>query len=96
MMYGTINIRSQISSLKPSGPLYAKTSIYFSSMVVVVMVYIILSGQVRHIPNHDSAILHTVSLDSDLYHLFLILNVLTFLVRNNQPVRIKIYRFITL
>jgi hypothetical protein len=34
-------------------------------MVVVVMVYIILSGQVRHIPNHDNDIFHTIFLDSD-------------------------------
>jgi hypothetical protein len=55
-------------------------------MVVAVMVYIILSGQVRHITNHDSAILHTIFLDTDLYNLLLILNFLTFLVRNNLPV----------
>jgi len=52
-------------------------------MNVVVVFYIILSGQVRHIPNHDSAILHTIFLDSDLCYLLLVLNFLTFLIRNN-------------
>jgi len=61
-------------------------------MVVVVMVYIIISGQVRHIRNHDSAILYAIFIDIDLYYLIFILNFLTFLVRNNQPVYIQIYK----
>jgi hypothetical protein len=41
-------------------------------MVIVVVVYIILSGQVRQIPNHDSAFLHTIFLDSDEYYLLFV------------------------
>jgi hypothetical protein len=46
-------------------------------VVVVVVVCIILSGQVRQIPNHDTAILHTIFEDRDLCY-FLMLNFLTF------------------
>jgi len=71
-------------------------------VVVVVVVYIFLSRQVRQIPNYDSAVLRTTFLDSFLflilnyYYIFLILNFLTFLIRNNQHVHIEICRFIIL
>jgi hypothetical protein len=60
-------------------------------MVVVAVVYIILCAEVRQIPHHDSSILRTIFLDTDLYYISLIINFLTFLIRNNQQVHIRIY-----
>jgi len=48
--------------LKYSDLIYSKTSIYFVSMVVVMVVYNILSAEVRQIPNNDSAVLHIIIL----------------------------------
>jgi hypothetical protein len=51
-------------------------------VVVMVVVCIILSGQVRQIPNHDTTIFHTIFEDSDLGYLLIILNFLTFNICN--------------